>query len=261
MMLADSNEPDNLIKLLSQAVDTSKQDLNRQHMSDYYFANFIGKTFQFSRKQAGELVGNLDEAEDQIRDYYNQADENYQIVEGILSPVRIMSFPLDDHSIAKGRVSTRDLGAKIYCYQVQPNGFISKGHSFSAISVGVLYAWIHRLAQSGVTTYWTINWIETAKLLATIYRNEQKPPEEHTTLKRVIRPHIFTHDPDPLVRALMSLSIVYKIGIGEDKARALADRFVNLLDIATATREDITDTPGIGNAVANKLLHALGREV
>jgi len=263
MLFIDSNEPAEIVTLLKQSCPVVVTPLNGLHMSDYAFSNYDGKKFQFSRKQAGELVGNLDEAEDQLRDYYNQAEENFQIVEGIISPVQLYmqgkSIPLSDHS--DSRVSSRNLGTKLYCYQVEPSGFIERGHSFSSISASILYAWIHRLAEAGITTYWTINWAETAKLLAVIYRNEQKPPEEHHTLHRVIRPRIAVKDADPFMKAILFLSAAYKLDIGEKKAAVLFEHFVNLLDIAVADVSEIAGLEGFGRKTAEKLLTALGRTV
>ena len=235
--------------------------LNNQHMSDYYFSNYRGQRFQFSRKQASELIGNIDEAEDQLRDYYEQADENFQIVEGIISPVKLHSFPISDHSQTTDKVSTRELGANIYCYQVHPGGHIERGHSFSAISATVYYAWRHRLAQCGIVTYETITWTETAKLLSAIYHNEQKPPEEHSTLKRIIKPRLHIEDQDPFTKALLFLSSAYKLDIGEVRAKAIADKFVNLFDLATSGVSTITEIEGIGKKTAEKILIALRGEV
>ena len=267
MILVDEHEPENLIRLIRQSVTAVITPLNRMHKSDYLFGNYDGKIFQFSRKQAGELIGNIDEAEDQLADYYPNADYNYQIVEGWISPLPIHGIEIKDHSAL--RASTRDLGQKLYCYQVQPNGHIERGHSFSAVNASMLYAWVHRLNQAGIATYWTTNWTETAKLLVVLFKNEQKPPEEHSTLQRIIKPRLPVHDESRmsdaekssyhLMKALMFLSDAYKIGIGEKKAKALCNRYCNLMDIAVADINEIAQTEGIGVTIAKKLLVALGR--
>ena len=268
MILVDEHEPDDIVKLIRQSVTAVVSPLNRVHRSDYFFSNYDGKTFQFSRKQAGELIGNIDEAEDQLADYYHNADYNYQIVEGWISPLPIHGIEVIDHSSIRP-VSVRELGQKLYCYQVQPNGHIERGHSFSAVNASMLYAWMHRLDMGGVTTYWTTNWTETAKLLVAIFKNEQKAPEEHHTLMRVIKPNLLIKKekdarghiiaPEPLLKALMFLSDAYKLGIGEKKAKALCERYVNLMDLAMADVSELAGTEGVGNAVARKLLTALGR--
>jgi len=272
MLLIDSNEPDNIVKLLQQSCPVTVANLNIAKMSDYWFANYEGKRLQFSRKQAGELVGNIDEAERQIASYYDNADKNYQIIEGIISPDRLRikkaSVPIDGHGAT---TSTRDLGAKLYCYRVEPGGYIEKGHSFSAFNDSLLYAWTHRLAEAGVVTYHTINWIGTARLLSAIYKNEQKPPENHSTLQRVVRPRIYIKTEKDmteaqvkdyrLMKSLLFISNAYQLGIGEKKAKALADRFVCILDIATANVSELMEVEGIGKKMAEKILSSLGREI
>lgn len=258
MILIDEFEPDGIVKLIRQSVpNTVVTPLNRQHRSDYFFGNYEGKTFQFSRKQAAELVGGIDIAEAQLADYYPNADFNFQIIEGVITPLPLHGYEVRDHSLPHG--SARELGNRLFTYTIQPNGKIERGHSFSTIHQAVLYAWEHRLWMAGIPTIYTINWVETARRLITIYRNEQKPPEEHQTLQRVIRPKIYLKEPETLVKALMYMSDAYKLGIGEKKARAIADKFVNLLDIALADVSDIAQCEGVGNTIARKLLTALGR--
>ncbi len=215
-------------------------------MSDYWFANYEGKRLQFSRKQAGELVGNVDEAERQLASYYANADKNYQIVEGIISPdslkIKKATVPLDAHGSS---TSTRDLGAKLYCYKVEPGGYITKGHSFSAFNDSLLYAWTHRLAEAGIVTYHTTNWVGTARLLSAIYRNEQKPPEQHSTLQRAAGPniHIKTEkqmtdvqrQESKVLISLLFLSNEYQGGLRLKKHRALVKRLVCRENTATAS--------------------------
>ena len=218
------------------------------------------------------MVGNIDEAEKQLAEYYHNADKNYQIIEGIISPDKLKmkdaTVPIDAHGSS---VSTRDLGAKLYCYKVEPGGFIKSGHSFSAVNDSLLAAWTHRLAEAGVITYCTINWVHTAKLLSAIYRNEQKPPEEHKTLQRVIRPQIHIKTEKDMTEAekqefrfaksLMFLSSIYQLGVGEKKAKLIAGKFMNMLDIATAGVSELMSVEGIGRKMAEKILLSLGREI
>lgn len=262
MLLVDSNEPSNLVKLLQQSCPVTVTNLNIAKMSDYWFANYEGQRLQFSRKQAGELVGSIDEAERQLASYYANADKNYQIVEGIISSARLkikgVSVPVDGHGSS---TSTRDLGARLFCYKIEPGGFIDRGHSFSAVNDSLLYAWLHRLAEAGITTYFTDNWVGTARLLSAIYRNEQKAPEDHSTLQRVVRPRIQIKEADPLMKSLLFLSNAYQLGIGAKKAKALSDRFCNILDIATVSVEELMKVEGIGRKQAEKILSSLGRDI
>tara|TARA_R100000049_G_C1953124_1_gene102807 strand:- start:4545 stop:4922 length:378 start_codon:yes stop_codon:yes gene_type:complete len=122
------------------------------------------------------------------------------------------------------------------------------------------HAWIHRLAEAGIVTYFTTHWAETARLLVAIYRNEQKPPEEHSTLQRIIKPRIAIKEHSNFVKALVYISHTYKIGIGEEKAKALSTKFSSILDIAMADIDELCECAGVGKTIAKKLLSAIGRE-
>ena len=290
MILADTSEPDSIVRLLQQAVpDSDKFPLNQNGVADYFFGNYEGKKLQFGRVQAAELVGDVDSMEDELKRYYDNADETNQIIEGLLSPVKLFmkEGSTKIHSIGVGRrsgggyrtasgdsrsaPSSRDLGAKVFAYPVKPSGFIEHGHSFTTVRMSELYAWIYRLSQLGVNTYYTNNWEETARFLITVYRNEQKHPDEHTTFKRIYRPRIYIRsekdmskeelEEHRLTKSLLFLSAAYKLGIGEVKAKALAARFCNILDIAIAPTSEIEATTGIGREMAKRLQSALGRNV
>lgn len=282
MILVDTSEPDNILKLLQQSIPAAKAPLNQNKIADYFFGNYEGRTKQFGRVQAGELVGNVDSMEDELKRYYDSADETNQIIEGLLSPVKLYmkAAAAETSAIGEGMrsggrsgsvVSTRDLGAKVFTYPVEPSGFIEHGHSFTTVRMSELYAWIYRLDQLGVSTFYTNNWEETARFLISAYRNEQKAPEEHTTFKRIYRPKVYIkHEKDMtkgeldeyrLTKALLLLSSAYNLGVGEVKARALADRFCNLLDISLASVSDLIGTEGIGKSMAEKILRALGRDI
>ena len=287
MLLADSNEPDNLVKLLQQSCPVTVANLNLANMSDYWFANHEGKRLQFSRKQAGELLSNVDEAERQLASYYDNADDNYQIVEGIISPTPLATFTDKQiYAVRGGKIAWRELRYEpkvrmpdspttrtsprilSYTYRVEiivdkesvSLGVITGGRGHN-IPISLVSVWIHRLAAVGVYTYHTLNWQGTATMLATIYRNEQKPPENHSTLKRVVRPRIHIKEADPFMKSLLFLSNAYQLGIGEKKARALADRFVCILDIATASIAELTEVEGVGKKMAVKILSSLGRDI
>jgi len=229
-------------------------NLNQIGMSDYYFANNEGSTFQFSRKQAGELLNNIDEAERQIQKYYNNADENFQIIEGIISTVPLYKKKSDRFILPPNH------GRFIYAYSVTETGFI-KSEEQKSLSADLYWAWIRGLDRCGVTTFNTINWIDTCKLLVAMYNNECKPADSHTTLKRVIKPRIQIPNHDPFVLSIMSHSWAYKLGIGEKKANALkAAGFNSILDIAMASEDEIASAEGIGINIARKLLKSIGRD-
>jgi len=257
IILVDNSEPQDIIALLRQSAPVSIMPLNQTHRSDYYFGGEDGKTRQFSRKQAGELLGNIDEAESQIRDYYENADVNYQLVEGIISDV-----PLTKRRLTPNRtVSIRGKAQPntLFSYKIADSGFIYDEHAWN-ISASLYHAWIFRLAEAGVVTLYSINYVDTAKMLAAIYKNCQKPEEEHTTLQRYIRPRIVIRSHDPFIEALMSISLAYKIGIGEEKATKLSEYYHSLLDVAMSSVDELCRIEGIGKTIASKLMAAMGRE-
>ena len=274
MILIDVSEPDTIVSLIRQGVTVTVSPLNQGKIADYFFGTYEGRRVQFNRVQAGELIGDIDSMEDELRRYYNSADESNMIIEGLISPIKLYMkegvAKVHDHTSQKV-LSTRDLGAKLFTYAVKPSGYIEHGHSFSTARMSELYAWIYRLGQLGVHTYFTNNWEETARFLMTAYRNEQKPPESHTTFQRIYRPkvHIKTEkdmttaelEEHQFVKSLLFLSSAYQLGIGEVKARAIADRFCNLLDLATASEGELAGVTGVGVRMAKKILSSLGRDI
>ena len=249
-----------VVELLQQSAQVVINNLNMQNMSDYYFSGEDNRTRQYSRKQAGELLGDVDEAERQIRDYYPNADENYQIVEGIISSMCLThktpkAFDFKDGVTTKSRPMTDIL----FSYKVAPNGHIYDEHPHR-VKPAFLHNWLFQLSQGGVVTFFTLNYIETAQLLVHHYQSCQEP--YHGTLQRYIRPKIILTQHDPFVKSLMSLSIAYEIGIGEIKALALKDAgFHTLLDLGMADIDELCRVAGIGKTLASKLLTAIGRTI
>lgn len=257
MLLIDHSEPSEIIKLLEQSVKVSIENLNQHNLSDYFFTNAGGKRLQFSRKQSGELLGNIDNAERQLRDYYNNADENYQIIEGLITSSSITSQP---HKVQAVSVRNLSKSASQLCsYKVSDTGWLHEPHTWN-INSSMLFSWLHRLSKLGIITYWTTTKLDTARLLVAIYKNEQKPEANHTTLSRYIRPRLYIEDQNPFVKALMFLSSAYKLNIGEDKARKIAARYSNVAELLMAAPLELTACEGIGIKMAKKLLNALGME-
>ena len=208
-----------------------------------------------SRKQSGELLGNIDEAEDQLRRYYLSSDISYQIVEGIISEQQIA------RDIRRKAPSVRGNEAQshLFGYQVDcPSGY-THGAGYS-VNFPMLVAWLFRLWEdAGIATYFTSTYVETAKLLVAHYKSSMSA--EHGTMQRYIRPRIHLKHHDPFVKALMSLCHCYGVKIGEEKALAMRDAgFRSLLDCSMADEEELMRAAGIGKKLARDLLKAIGRE-
>lgn len=294
MLLIDEHEPTDIEDLLKKSGPTIRSPLNRMSIADYFFGTFSGEKSQFNRVQAGELLGDVDSMEDELRRYFPSADNNYQIIEGVISPCPLVTLSDKQmYAIKGGKLLWSSLGhepavkspmqpstrvrnqhSRTYTYRVE-NIRDAEGVTFSILTDGrafrqpisMIYVWIHRLDRAGITTYRTLNWTETARLLAMTYRNEQKPPEEHSTLTRIIKPKIQVKEAEPFMKAIMFLSSAYKLGIGEATAKTLYDNFANLIDLSLASVEDIAectlDKSGqrVGKVLAKKLLTAFGRTI
>ena len=266
MILVDSAEPDDIVRLLKQSADVTVMPLNQSSRADYYFGGEDG-TVQFVRVQAGELLSNIDSEEDEIRRYYNSADRTKQIVEGIITDTPITKRDKSMHSVSvrmKSRPST------LFTYRIAANGYLFGEHAYD-VGADKLYAWLYRLAECGVPTFFTHNYVGTAKFISAAYHNSQKPTDSHGTLNRYYIPRIRLGEKDeegkritirkqnPFIRGLMALSIVYRIDIGEVKATALYKfGYKTLYDLAFASVEELTRVEGIGKGTAEKLLQAMG---
>lgn len=240
--------------MLKQSVEVSLEALNQQNLSDYFFWDIEGQSEQYSRKQAGELLSNIDEAERQLREYYDNADRNYQIIEGIITPIRL---PLKRKKDISVRFNT-SVSNVLYTYHVAANGFIY-GERVYRTSYAKYQSWIYALDRAGITTFFTMNYIQTARLLVAHYNNAQKPPEEHSTLQRVIKPKVLIKSHDPLVKSLVHLSTALGLRIGEVKAQAIKDAgFKSLKEIAGLKAKDLYEVDGIGRILAKRLVDSLG---
>ena len=161
MLIVDINEPAEMVELIQQSVPVSTNQLNNLNMSDYYFGGVDGRTRQYSRKQSGELLSDIDEAEKQLRDYYNQADENYQIVEGLISPVCLTHKTPKVFDFKDGFTSrSKPMTGILFSYKVAPNGHIYDEHPHK-VSPALLHNWLFQLSQGGVVTFFTLNYVET----------------------------------------------------------------------------------------------------
>jgi len=270
MILIDTAEPEDIMKLLKQSAPVSVLPLNQSNRADYYFGGDGDKTIQFCRVQTGELLSNIDSQEDELRRYYDSADDNNLIIEGVITDV-----PITRKDKSMETVSIR-LGARpstLFSYRIAPNGYLFGEHAHD-ISADKFYAWLYRLKQSGVYTFFTHNFIGTAKFLASVYHNCQKPINEHGTLNRYYIPRIALGERDgndkrisireqnPFIRGLMALSIIHRLDIGEKRATALyAAGYKSIYDLAFATVAELSTVEGFGKTTAEKLLLAIGVEL
>jgi len=270
VLLVDVAEPDDIVRLLKQSVDVTVIPLNQSSRADYYFGGDETKTIQFNRVQAGELLGNIDSMEDELRRYYCSADVSNMVVEGVISDAPITRR---DKSIESISVRLQARPNTLFAYSVAANGYIFNEHSYE-VSADKLFAWYYRLKEAGVATFNTWNYVGTAKLLVSVYHNTQKPLDSHTTLNRYYIPRITLGEYDeegkklsirqqnPFIRSLMALSIINRCDVGEKRATALYKAgYHSLYDLSFASVKELMRVDGIGKAAAEKLLTMIGVEL
>jgi DNA integrity scanning protein DisA with diadenylate cyclase activity len=261
VILIDTAEPEELEQLLQQSVSTTRLSLNQTKRADYYFGGADGKSRQFCRVQINELLSDMDSQEQELVRYYYSADQTGLIIEGVCSPMAIQLGRASKDLGITVRMNQKVLGrlpAAIFTYPIAANGFCYDSHMYK-VSKSILQAWRYRLEECGIIVIDTVNYIDTAITLVSIYNNCQKPESEHTTLTRYIRPKIRIEEHNPLVEAIMGVSHAYKLGIGEEKAKAIAKNYGSLIDIVETEASDLCKCEGIGKPTAEKILKALGR--
>lgn len=252
MIFIDNAEPEDIINFIKPTIPVEVQSLNQKLMADYFFIAADGHRVQLNRTQAGELLSNIDSFEDELRRYYNNAEETYAIIEGIISPYKIGAAKMPSEiSLRKAAPAP---GA-LYAYAVSTKGWIYREQQFN-ISNKLFKAWLYQIDKAGISVVYTINDIDTAASLVAIYENSQKP--EHTTLQRYLRPRITVRDHNKHVQALINLSSAYRLNIGEVKAQALIDRFGTLGAILLSEPDELCEVEGIGRGIADNLLKAIG---
>ena len=251
-------------------MDVEVLPLNQSSRADYYFGGDGNKTLQFCRVQVGELLSDIDSQEDELRRYYNSADITGLIQEGVLSDVPLTKR---DKSLEAVSIRMKSRPSTLFSYRVTDSGYLFGEHAHS-VSADLYSAWIYRLSRAGVVVYNTVNYVMTAKFLCAVYHNSQKPPESHSTLNRYYIPRIMLGEKDedgkrlsiraqnPFIRSLMAMSLVYGMGIGEEKATLLYEAgYKTLYDLSFATVEELVRIKGIWKLTAEKILTGIGVEL
>lgn len=251
MIFIDTAEPSEIVSFIKQAVPIEVSSLNQKSIADYFFLAIDGHRVQINRTQAGELLGNIDSFEDELRRYYNSAEETYAIIEGIISPYKISGGHMPSAISLKPNAPPGSL----YAYAVSDKGFIYKERAYN-ISNKMFKSWLLQLDKSGITVVNTVNNIDTAATLVAFYDNLQKT--EHSTLQRYIKPKIIVRAHNSHVQALVNLSQAYKLDIGEVKAEALIEYFGSLGRVLLAEVDELCQVEGIGRKTAEKLLEVIG---
>ena len=238
MIYVDSFEPTNIQQAIQPVVPTRRIDLNRNGMADYLFIDRNGRTVQFERKQWGEVLGSIEQVEEQLRREFlhKMVDELNLILEGTALATKYGMDALSDFTKPK-----------------QGNRYYAKSYSYKT-TYSRVSSWLWQLDKTGITVHYTPNYLGTAQFLCSAYKNSQK--EEHTTLRRYIKPRIHIKGLDKQVLTLMGIE---GANIGEQRALDLIARFGTAWEVMIAERHELTEIAGIGDGLVDRLWKSVGR--
>ena len=231
MFEADSNEPKEMFVLLAPTLDELEiGPLNQNGYSDYTWQTYEGIRKQTERKTWNELLGGLDDVEEQMQRHLNAFpdDEHVFLLEGMAVKTDIGSVTLKPS--ANGKVYVR--------------GFPYKKR------MKAMYSWLYEIGKY-VEVIQTTGLSETATALVAMYEADQK--ENHKTLHRHIKTMQFTADP-----VILQYMNILPRGIGERTAEALKTRFSNMKELCRADAIELVKCEGIGATTARSIMQALG---
>jgi len=243
-IMLDRMEPIEIEHLMAQSVDVNRMGLNAQGFADYLFFACDGHRVQIERKQTNELLADMSSVEEQLqREMQNGVEETILLVEGVYEPV--YGLKLATQTWRKAR--TRNILVPDRTYNCSYTGY---------------KAWQSQLDKAGVTIIETFDYTATAMTLVALFQNSQNP--EHKTLRRYIKDRIRIENKNPHVLNLMS---VKGGGIGEERAKAIIERYGTFWFAINQSVEDLAETlvgeegkqKRLGVPASEQLLRAIGK--
>lgn len=243
-MLVDQFEPNNIVQLLRQSlpVVTYPHPLNAQGYADYLWKTWNSTCEQCERKQATEIISDMNGVEDQIRQQLQRHPEidHWLIVEGIVEPALRGLWTLK---------------AKPYKGQSPEMVKYEPDRNHKAVPFEKYEGWLTGIERMGVRVRRTNDYSGTAMVLAEMFKSSQTAS---TTFNRHLKPLIPFH-PDPQVMTLMG---AYKADIGPVLGEALVKEFDTVANIISLNPETIAELiPRMGVEKARKLLRSFGVKV
>lgn len=253
MIEVDIHEPSDIITLLRQTCPVVTVPLNEFLLPDYMWYGLDNRLHGVNRKQAGELVSDIDNCERQLSNELGRVDDLSLVVEGIISPSQFINR-------RGGKSSKLDFGAvtrpgqMTYTYSFLPGGKLANEREHNT-SYSYIMAWLWSLDKSGVTHFIVSNSFATAYAIASWRKNSLE--SKHTTLRRYIKPKV---DPGVRDRFVLTLMGVEGGRIGEATARVLLNEFGTPWNILAAEREELYKVKGIGEKWVDNFFVAIGRD-
>lgn len=231
MIRVDAFEPVEIMNLIGQSCPATRANLNNAGFADYLWQDHAGDPVQVERKQWGEILSDLEGIEEQLRREFIMTPSMYLLIEGLVepSPNGILGFK---------RNQMKPIWTPAHEWKNQP-------HFWSRVQ-----AWLWSLDKAGITIVQTPTLGATATTLVAMYKQHQDPT--HTVLNRYLKPRTSLLPQNNCVRFLMGVP-----GLGESRAKVLAEHFGSVGRLVNADPGEISSLPGFGDRLANKVLEYL----
>lgn len=230
MIYLDVFESEELEDLLSQDITVARFPLNENGMADIFWTVAGGTIrYQWENKDVTEVLGGFDHVEEQLQKQVPNSDYSGLIIRGAVVPSGGKTLAM------RHQRSKTDWFVPKRSYKYPYSRY---------------RAWLVAIRLAGITVIEVGNTVGTARHIVQEYK-QSCDPKTHT-LQKQHRPNIVTASPNPHIRGLMGLSIAYGLGLGEDRATRLIERYGTLSAVIHADPKDIVLTEGIGKGIAEK---------
>jgi len=243
LLWIDHFEPDEMEGMLAQSLPVIKAPINSEGQGDYFWVDPKDNRRQWERKQVAEALGDLDKVEEQLNRELATCEELTLVVEGVMLPTP------DGIQIFRLAASKTLFHQAVHIPPADRRGKINHPQP------GLWTRWqgVRRgLIAAGIEVIETPNLEGTAAALVSAVKASFK--EEHTTLRRYLRPHI---PPFHTNEHIDNLARLKGTGVGPELAAKLIDKYHTFYDAVTATPSGIAQV--IGSKRAQNFLEALGR--
>lgn len=241
VLFQDTHEPVEIFNLLKQSIEVVVGPLNVQGKADYYWVDIKDWRRQWERKQVAEALGDLDSVEEQLNRELETCEELTLVVEGVMLPTPrgVQTYKLVGKD--KKRMFIPFMEIPVPSAKPQP-GLFSRWQSLKT-----------GLKAAGVEVVETNSIEGTVAALVAAFKGSMK--EEHTTLKRYLRPHIPPFSPNVHIDNLARLK---GTRIGPELASRLVEKYGTLYEAVNASRSELVQILGPGRT--SNFLKGIGRE-
>lgn len=240
VLFVDTFEPEEMLQLLLPC-GAVRGNLNTAGLSDYCWTDYRKHSRQWSRKQLGEFLGDIDGVEYQTAEELRRAEES-----GIATEYTILiegvGLPTRDGMVMYRLSEDKRFFHPYFTFKNQPNLFAR------------FESWKWAARKSGIEIVETPCLEVSAFAIATAFRKCQE--ESSTFLKRYLRNYVPPFTPNLHVENLVRLR--KEFGVGPVLATRLIDRFGTFWGAVSAPRVELVKV--LGPKTADNFIKASGRD-